>query len=176
MSEGIGDINENDVKTAMSDPNILLIAFNAAPDKKAVAMIERSAVPITVVNFSIIYELTAYIEKMLTSKIPKEYIDEMTGRAKIMAVFSKDKDKQVVGGKVESGSIESGNDVRIMRREVEVGRGKIRELQQQKKRTDEVREGYEFGTLIDAKIEIAPGDRIEAIKTVEKIDPRNARS
>ena len=176
VSEGIGDINENDVKTAMSDPSIILIAFNAAPDKKAVAMIERSAVPITVVNFSIIYELTAYIEKMLTSKIPKEYIDEMTGRAKIMAVFSKDKDKQVVGGKVESGSIESGNDVRIMRREVEVGRGKIRELQQQKKRTDEVREGYEFGTLIDAKIEIAPGDRIEAIKTVEKIDPRNARS
>ena len=176
VSEGIGDINENDVKTAVSDPNIILISFNASPDKKATAMIERSATPITIANFSIIYELSAFIEKTLLSKVPKEYVDEVTGRAKIMAVFSKDKDKQVVGGKVETGTIESGNEVRIIRRDVEIGRGRVRELQQQKKRTDEVREGYEFGTLIDSKMEIAPGDRIEAIKNVEKVDPRTVRA
>ncbi len=168
VSEGIGEINENDIKIAAGDPNLILIGFNAAPDKKATLMIERSPIPIQIKNFSIIYELTNFIQELVTSKIPKEYVEEITGRAKIMAIFSKDKDKQVVGGKVESGIIESGNEIRIIRRDAEIGRGRVRELQQQKKRTDEVREGYEFGTLIDAKIEIAPGDRVEAIKTIEK--------
>ena len=164
----IKPMNENDVKTALSDPTITLISFNAEPDTKAKAMIERSAVPIHMASFSIIYELTNFIKEALLAKVPKEYVEEVTGRAKIMAVFSKDKDKQVVGGKVEVGSIETGNGIRIMRREIEIGRGTIRELQQQKKKASEVREGYEFGTLIDAKMEIAPGDRIEAVKTVEK--------
>ena len=168
VSEGIGEINENDVKIAAGDPNLILVGFNAAPDKKAAAMIERSPIPIQIKNFSIIYELTNFIQELVISKIPKEYVEEVTGRAKILAVFSKDKDKQVVGGKVETGTIEIGSDVRIMRREVEIGRGRVRELQQQKKKASEVREGYEFGTLIDAKIEIAPGDRVEAVKTVEK--------
>jgi len=55
-----------------------------------------------------------------------------------------------------------------MRREAEIGRGVIRELQQQKKRVGEVNEGYEFGTQIEAKAEIAAGDKIEAVRTVEK--------
>jgi translation initiation factor IF-2 len=169
VSEGIGDINENDVKTALGDPTILIIGFNAAPEKKAVDMIERSAIPLSVKNFNIIYELTQYVKDALTAKIPKQYVEEMTGRAKLLAVFSKDKDKQVVGGKVETGSIFSGNDVRIMRREAEIGRGKIRGLQQAKKTTSEVREGFEFGMMLDAKVEVAPGDRIEAVQTVEKI-------
>jgi translation initiation factor IF-2 len=168
VSEGIGSINENDVKTALGDPTILLIGFNAAPESKAASMIERSAVALLVKNFGIIYELTQYVKDALVAKIPKEYMEEMTGRAKILALFSKEKDKQVVGGKVETGTIESGNEVRIIRRDAEIGRGKIRELQQAKKRTDEIREGFEFGMLLDAKIEVAAGDRVEAVRTVEK--------
>src|SRR3989344_4851203 len=134
----------------------------------ASSMIERSAIPLSVKNFNIIYELIQYVKDALTAKIPKEYVEEITGRAKLLALFSKEKDRQVVGGKVETGSIWSGNDVRIMRRETEIGSGKIRELQQQKKRVDEVREGFEFGMMLDAKVEVVAGDRIEAVRTVEK--------
>ncbi len=168
VSEGIGEINENDVKLATSDPNILVIGFNAEPDKKAVAMIERAPVPLNIKSFKIIYELAEFVRGILNSKIPKEYIEEVTGRAKIAALFSKEKDRQVIGGKVETGQIESGNDVRIMRRDVEIGRGKIRELQSKKLRVKEVAEGHEFGMMVESKFEIAPGDRIEAVRTVEK--------
>ena len=168
VSEGVGDINENDVKFAQGDPTIYILGFNVSADKKAAATIERSPVPLNVKTFKIIYELTEFVQATLLSKVPKEYIDEMTGRAKIAAIFSKDKDRQVVGGKVQEGLLESGSSVRIMRREAEIGRGTIRELQQQKKRVSEVREGYEFGTLIESKTEIAEGDKIEAIRTVEK--------
>lgn len=166
IAQGIGAVNENDVKTSMSDPNTILIGFGVGPDKKAADIIERSNV--TFKSFLVIYDLVEFLKETLTSKIPKEYIDEVIGRAKILAVFSKEKDKQVIGGKVQEGSLESGAAVRILRRESEIGRGTIRELQQQKKRVSEVREGYEFGTMIEAKIEIAVGDKVEAVRTVEK--------
>ncbi|MFA6432210.1 MAG: translation initiation factor IF-2 [Candidatus Paceibacterota bacterium] len=169
VSEGIGEINENDVKTAIGDPSIIIIGFNEAPDKKSVSLIERSAVPIHVKSFKVIYELTEFVRSVALSKIPKEYIEQITGRAKIAAIFSKEKDRQVVGGKMQEGTLESGATVRIMRRDAEIGTGTVRELQQAKKRVSEVREGFEFGTLIEAKAEIAEGDKIEAVKMVEKI-------
>jgi translation initiation factor IF-2 len=166
VSEGIGDINENDIKSAQSDPAIIVVGFNAPPDKKAAPMIDRLGTAVK--TFTIIYELSEFVHQTLLSKVPKEYIEEMTGRAQILALFSKEKDRQVIGGKVESGTIGNGNDVRIMRRQAEIGRGRIRELQTKKQRTQEVAEGHKFGMLVEAKVEIAPGDRIEAVRTVEK--------
>ncbi len=168
ISEGIGDINENDVKMAIGDINTIIVGFNSVPDKKTQNLIERLTTPISVKSFSIIYELSNFIDQSLIAKIPKEYIEEVSGSAKILAIFSKEKEKQVVGGKVETGTLNSGNDVRIIRRGTEIGRGKIRELQSKKIRVQEVAEGFEFGTMIEAKIEIATGDRIEAVKVVEK--------
>ena len=169
VSEGLGEINENDVKVAIGDPNVFIIGFNANPDKKAAAMIERAATPINVKNFSIIYELVKYIQDAFTAKVPKEYIEEVLGKAKILAIFSKEKDRQVIGGKVQEGVLASGAVVKIMRREAEIGRGKIRELQSKKQRVDEVATGYECGMMVEAKVEIAVGDKIEAVRTVEKI-------
>jgi len=167
VSEGIGDINENDVKTAIGNPNIIIIGFNSKPDKKTSALIERLSTAVTVKTFNIIYELSEFINQTLIAKIPKVYAEEVSGSAKILAIFSKDREKQVVGGKVEKGIINSGNEVRIIRRGSEIGRGKIRELQSKKIRVTEVAEGFEFGTMIEAKMEIATGDRVEAVKTVE---------
>jgi translation initiation factor IF-2 len=169
VSEGLGEINENDVKVAIGDPHVIILGFNAEPDKKAAAMIERASTPINVKNFKIIYELIQYVQDIFTSKIPKEYVEEMLGRAKILAVFSKEKDRQVIGGKVQEGTLASGAEVRIIRRENEIGRGKIRELQSQKKRVDEVAIGFECGMMVESKMEIAVGDKIEAVRTVEKV-------
>ncbi len=168
VSEGIGEISENDVKTAVGDPSIIILGFNEAPDKKAAAILERSAVPLQVKSFAIIYELAQFVKDTLMAKVPKEYMEEVTGRAKVIALFSKEKDRQVIGGKVQEGVLETGSDVRIMRREAEIGRGTIRELQQAKKRVSEVREGFEFGTMIESKTELAEGDKVEAVRMIEK--------
>lgn len=167
VSEGIGDINENDVKIALGDPNITIIGFNSIPDKKVTTVIEHNSV--NVKTFRVIYELIQFVHDSFLAKVPKEYIEESTGRAKILAIFSKERDRQVIGGKVESGTISAGNEVKIIRRNSEIGRGKVRELQEKKMRTSEVAEGHEFGVMVEAKVEIAVGDRVEAVKTVEKI-------
>lgn len=167
VSESIGDINENDIKSTQGDPNIIIVAFNSKPDAKTQSLIERSTVQIK--SFDIIYNLMEFLKETVLSKVPKEYIDQASGTAKIMAVFSRNKDKQILGGKVQEGSLSVGSEVKILRRDVEIGRGKIKELQKQKVKTDEVTEGFEFGCLIESKFEIAQGDKIQGFVTVEKI-------
>lgn len=167
VSEGIGNVNENDVKTALSDPNIIIISFNAEQDTKAKSILERSSVNLQ--SFNIIYKLIEYIKEIVIAKVPKEYIDQASGTAKILAIFSKNKDKQILGGKVQEGSLSVGSEVKILRRDVEIGRGKIKEIQQKKLKTSEVNEGYEFGCMIESKIEIALGDKIQGFMIVEKI-------
>lgn len=168
VSESIGSISESDVKSAQSDPNIILVAFNSKPDAKAKNVLERTQLPVRLESFDIIYHLIEFIRNEVTSRIPKEYIEESTGRAKILAIFSKNKDKQILGGKVQEGSILLGAEVKILRRDVEIGKGRIKELQQKKVKAEEVAIGYEFGALIESKIEIAEGDKIEGFKVVEK--------
>lgn len=166
VSESIGDINENDIKSTQGDPNIIIVSFNSKPDAKTQALIERSTVQIK--SFDIIYNLISFLKETILSKVPKEYIDEISGTAKILVVFSKNKDKQILGGKVQQGTLTVGSEVKILRRDAEIGRGKIKELQLQKVKASEVNEGYEFGCMIESKIEIAQGDKIQGFITIEK--------
>jgi translation initiation factor IF-2 len=86
----------------------------------------------------------------------------ITGSTKILRIFSKNKDKQVVGGRVDEGEIKSGSSVKIWRRDNLIGEGKIKELQSQKIKTSVVKEGEEFGMMIESKIELVQGDILKA--------------
>ena len=93
---------------------------------------------------------------------------ETTGRAKILKAFSRTKERQIVGGKVLEGKIILNGIVKIMRRDFEIGKGKIVNLEKGKSKTSEVEEGTEFGMMIETKIDIAPGDVIESFTLIEK--------
>lgn len=165
IQKGIGNISESDIKAASGSAGVLVIGFNSPSDPQASSLAERLNIRID--HFDIIYKLTEYIAKVLEERTPKVTIEESTGNAKVIRLFSKNKDRQVVGGRVEKGVIASGEEIKIWRRESEIGRGRIKELQTQKKRTDEVKEGFEFGAMIEAKFEIAAGDRIEGFRITE---------
>ena len=187
VHEGIGDISESDLKLADGIEGALVLGFNVEIDPKAEAISARAINRSTGSNssgantggtgfgkqydiqvYKIIYELTNYVAERAKSLVPKEKVEVTIGQAKILATFSKNKDKQIIGGKVSSGSILLGREVKIMRRTAEIGQGKIRELQQQKAKAQEVREGYEFGAMVESKIELMVGDTLVAIDIVEK--------
>jgi len=163
---GIGEVSESDIKIASGTPGTLILGFNVKIDPKAQSALERMEIKVEL--FTIIYKLVEYLEETIIARTPKVQVEEVTGKAKILRVFSKNKDRQILGGKVQEGSITLGGDVIILRRDVEIGRGKIKELQQQKVRAEEVAIGHEFGTLIESKIEIAVGDKIESYRTITK--------
>ncbi len=161
---GVGTVNENDIKTALATPGTIVVGFHTKIDTRAVALAERSAIEI--LTYNIIYELTDKVSEMLTQREPRIEVEVSSGTAKVLKLFSSAKNKQVLGARVTLGTIAKGNSLKIMRREAEIGRGKLRELQQAKIAVDKVDEGTEFGAMIESKIEIAPGDMLEAVTTV----------
>jgi translation initiation factor IF-2 len=165
-SQSVGDIGEADVKLARAFPGMLIVGFNVKTDSSARSLAERENIPIQ--TFNIIYELTEWVGQKLQENSPREEVDEITGKATILKIFSINKNKQVVGGRVEEGTIEANSSVKIFRREAEIGIGHIKELQSKKTKTGSVSEGEEFGALIDSKIEISSGDKIACIKRLVK--------
>lgn len=163
---GTGEITENDVKTAVGLTGAVIMGFNVKIDAGAHALADRLGV--TIQTFDIIYKMSEWLQGIITDRTPKVETEEIRGVAKVLKVFSKTKDKHVLGGKAESGEIHSGDNVKIMRRESEIAIGKVRELQHNKIRVDEVKEGYEFGAMIESRVEIMPGDRIQAFTIVTK--------
>ncbi len=162
----IGDITESDVKVGGGDSQTVIVGFNVKIDSQAKAMIERLGV--LSANFDIIYKLVEWIQARVLERTPKIEVEEVAGKAKILKFFSRTRDKQIVGGKVIDREIKLGHRVKICRRETVIGEGVIRELQQTKLKTDSVQEGFEFGAMIDSKMELAPGDVIEDVVMVEK--------
>jgi translation initiation factor IF-2 len=162
----IGDITESDIKVAGAQPETMIVGFNVKTDSQAKAMIER--LEFAHASFDIIYKLVEWIEERVKERTPRIEVEEIAGKAKILKFFSRTKDKQIIGGKVIDREIKLGHRVKICRRETVIGEGVIRELQQAKVKTDNVQEGFEFGAMIDSKMELAPGDVIEDIVMVEK--------
>lgn len=165
IHQGIGAISENDIRLAQSDKETIILGFNVGMDARA--RIANENVGATVETFTIIYKLTEWLEIELEKRRPRIETREVIGTAKVLKTFSQTKDRQVLGCRVESGSIANGAQVTIMRRDFPITTGKIVELQQAKQKVKEVQEG-ECGLMVECKNDIAPGDMLEAFIFVTK--------
>lgn len=163
---GVGGINENDIKQAQAISGAVIIGFNTKVDRDALHLAERLG--ITILIYNIIYELIDKVKELLIEREPKISKEEIEGSAKVLKLFGSTKGKQVIGARVTSGMIKRGVMIKIVRRESEIGQGRVKELQQSKIETDSVGEGSEFGAMVESKFEIAPGDLLNAITLVTK--------
>ena len=166
IQKGVGPIGESDIKTISGCDNVLVIGFNVKIDKSAVELANKRGIIISF--FDIIYKMTEWLEIEMENRRPKIETIETTGSAKILKVFSRTKERQIIGGKVLKGRIILDKIVKIMRREFEIGRGKIVNLEKSKTKVKEVEEGAEFGMMIESKIEIVEGDVIESFNITQK--------
>ncbi len=165
---GVGSVSETDVKTAIAahKDRSLILAFRVPVERNAIDLAEQHG--ITTESFDIIYKLTERLVELLKVRTPKRRVEEIIGKARALKQFSKQKDLQVIGGKVESGYIEKKRVVRISRRGNVVGEGEILNLQSGRQNMAKIEAPNEFGAQIDAVMEIAPGDLLECIVEVEK--------
>ncbi len=159
----VGDISAKDVQNVSATENSIIVGFNVKVDRAAQDLAERLGVEIN--TFSIIYELSDWLNTALKNRTPKREEEVVTGKAKILKHFSTQKNIFVLGGRIEEGVLKLGQRVRITRRDIDIGRGKIINLQQQKSDVQEVRDG-EFGMQIESRTEIAAGDIIDAFDIV----------
>jgi translation initiation factor IF-2 len=151
---------------ASSDEKTVIIGFAVKLEAKARDQADRFNIKPEL--FDIIYKLSEWFDTLIESRLPYEEKEMVLGTLKILRTFSSQKDKHVIGGRVETGKIQNNTVVKIMRRGLELGRGRIVELQSQKIKTDTVNEGNECGLMVESKFEMIQNDTLEAIH-VEKL-------
>ncbi len=165
--EGVGNVSEGDVHTALaSSHNAIVIAFNVGIDASARDIAMQNGKEIHV--FNIIYKLSEWLETAIKERIPKMETLEEIGMAKVMMHFSSVKNKYVIGGKVKSGSIKKGARIRILRNETVLSEGNILNLQSGKQSVDSVNEGDEFGAQVQSEVAVQPGDMLQCYEMVIK--------
>ncbi len=166
IAKGVGPISESDIKNISDSAEVIIIGFNVKADKNALEIAQKRGT--TISFFDIIYKMTEWLEEQMEIRRPRVETVETTGRAKIIRAFSRTKERQIIGGKVLEGRILLNGTVKIMRREFEIGRGKIVNLETGKVKVGSIEEGKEFGMMIESKIEIAAGDIIELFSIAQK--------
>lgn len=165
IQSGIGDISENDIKTAIASGLPVVFGFNVGIDREAETLARQNDIKFE--RFKIIYQLTERLEELLKERAPKRTEEFVLGRAKLLKIFSSRKDEHLVGGKVIDGKIENGRDLIIKRQREEVARGKVLSIQSAKQTVTSVDKGTEFGTRIVSEVEPKEGDVIECITARE---------
>jgi translation initiation factor IF-2 len=166
IQQGTGPVSEGDIKNIAGENGAIVIGFNVKADKNATELAETRGISIGF--FNIIYKMTEWLAEEMEKRRPRIATEETTGEAKILKAFSRTKEKQIMGGKVIAGKITLGSFIKIMRRDFEIGQGKIVNLERNKEKVSTVEEGSEFGMMLESKIEIVPGDTIKSVSVVQK--------
>jgi translation initiation factor IF-2 len=165
LRTGVGAITESDVLLA-SASNAIIIGFNVRPERKAQELAEQEKVDIRL--HSIIYELQDEIKRAMTGLLEPTIKETYQGRAEVLETFRIPKVGMVAGCRVADGIIKRDSEVRLLRDNVVIFKGKIGSLRRFKDDASEVRNGMECGISIANYGDVKVGDVIEAFVT-EKV-------
>ncbi|MGP0020770.1 MAG: translation initiation factor IF-2 [Candidatus Sulfotelmatobacter sp.] len=162
LRSGVGAITETDVLLA-SASNAIIIGFNVRPERKAQELAEQEEVDIRL--HSIIYELQDEIKRAMTGLLEPTIKETYQGRAEVLEVFRIPKVGTVAGCRVTDGVIKNNSEVRLLRDNVVVFKGKVGSLRRFKDDAKEVTNGMECGISIANYGDIKARDVIEAFAT-----------
>ena len=162
MRASVGAITESDVLLA-SASNAVIIGFNVRPERKAQELAEQEKVDIRL--HSIIYELQDEIKRAMTGLLEPIVKETYLGRAEVRDTFRVPKVGVIAGCYVIDGVVKRDAEVRLLRDNVVVFKGKVGSVRRFKEDVSEVRTGMECGISIANYGDIKVGDVIEVFVT-----------
>jgi translation initiation factor IF-2 len=163
VSTGSGEISESDILLAKSTGSVV-IGFNLKPSGKVIRLAQAEKVRIK--TYAIIYELLEEITEVTELLNRPEAAEEELGEAVILAQFNAG-EWPVAGCRIERGRIVRGDTVKIMRRETEIGRTRIKSIRHGKEDIPKAEVSTECGIVLEKKLDFRLGDRIIAYKQPE---------
>lgn len=169
----VGEVIESDIKLAKSiqaskevsrdlKKQTIILGFRVKISPAARQLAERERIKI--MNFEVIYDLVEEVRKFIGRIAETEVVREDLGKLKVLAIFLTEKNRQIVGGKVIEGEIEKGVQAEVFRGEEFLGRGKVINLQRDKKDIEQIGKGEECGILCEGDVRIEEGDMLAVFK------------
>ncbi len=165
ISEGVGSISESDVTLAKAT-GAKVIGFRVFALGAAQKIAEKDGITIKI--FDIIYNLIDYIKDEMSALMAPEIIEEELGQGTVLAIFRDDKKGFVAGGRVDSGTVAVGNEIKFFQDKNEKYRTKILSLRREKSEAKEVHSGTECGFSLAPGANVAVGDTYMTFKTIQR--------
>ncbi|MBU2578821.1 GTP-binding protein [Patescibacteria group bacterium] len=161
LKSEVGVIGIADIQLA-NNAKAKIFGFRVDMDKNAKFYGEQKKIfPKT---FDVIYELIEETRKAMEKLLSPEIKRRDLGKLKIVALFKKKQDNQIIGGKVLEGEITRDTFAEVVREEEIIGQGKIKNLQEEKREIVSAGKGREIGMLFVGKVEIKEGDILNIFK------------
>ncbi|MCK4520836.1 translation initiation factor IF-2 [Candidatus Parcubacteria bacterium] len=165
LKSEVGEVNENDVRLA-KPAKAKILCFRVKKNPIALKFAEQEKIRIKC--FDIIYELFQEVRLMMEKVLSAEIVRKDIGRVKTLVVFMSEKNRQIVGGKIIEGEVEKGLKIEVYRGEEKIGRGKMINLQKNKKDIEKAGKGEEIGILYQGDVKIELGDEVVFYKEVRE--------
>jgi translation initiation factor IF-2 len=154
LKTGVGEITENDVEMAKLAKGVIL-GFKTKPNLAAKESAKNNKIKI--LTFEVIYDLIENVKTLLEKLEKKSEIVEI-GKVKVLVEFWQEKNRQIIGGRVIEGKIERGSYIEIEREGNKIGKGKLLNLQKNRRDIDKAEKGEEIGILYEGDTTIQKGD------------------
>lgn len=161
VGKGVGDISEADILMARG-ARAFVVGFNVkCPGAVSkLAQIEK----VVFRTYNIIYELLNELDEVVTGMKEVLASERELGVGVIIAEFPYEKTR-IAGTDVKSGRLARGDMVKIIRKDEEIGRVKIKSIRKGKDEATKVEEGSQCGVLLDREVAFELNDVIIAVTT-----------
>jgi translation initiation factor IF-2 len=163
IATGTGEIGEENVKLAASI-GAIIIGFNVKVAPLAQKLAENEQVLIR--TYNIIYELLDDIEEVVQSLLEVGQLEEVLGKANIIAEFAHGKDEKIAGCRIIEGEIAKGQRIRIIRDGGSIGETKLKSLKKVKDEVNKVEKGNDCGMLFNPPLDFQIGDIVESFRVI----------
>ncbi len=154
----VGNVTENDVILAETS-NALVVGFHTKIETAAHQFARNSKV--TILAFDIIYKLFEDLEIRSQKAKVIEKKEVKIGEATVLKVFDIKKLGVIAGCYIREGRFSENGNVIIKRGKKQVGEGKVKSLQRDKKTVKEVHTGFECAFIVDGFVDWQVDDIVE---------------
>lgn len=165
VKHSLGDFTESDALDAEAQ-KIALIGFRVEADAGTKHLINTRNIKFK--TYAIIYKLLEDLRDSVEELIPPKIIEEEIGEIKILAVFTKSKNFQIIGGQITKGEIAGRPKFRIFRNNEVMGEGSILELQHNKEVVKKAKAPQECGLKVKGDLIIKIDDVLRFYTTREE--------
>ncbi len=158
IHEEVGQVKDSDIALAEAS-GAFIFGFDSWINSSLKKKLEQKKIIFK--NFTIIYELLDYVEKLAAGLIEKEQEEKYIGKLEVLAIFYKKWNDMIIGWKVIDGFIKNGSHFVLKRWEDELGGGKVTSLKIEQENVNEVKAWRECWVRVRTGKKIKEWDILE---------------
>jgi translation initiation factor IF-2 len=161
IQSGVGNINHSDILMAKTGSS-LIAGFQTGVLPGLEKDLDEHAVEVRL--YSVIYKLTDDIQKIAESMLPSVSEEEITGTARVIAIFKSSRKGTIIGCEVLDGYLSTGRHFRIISEMGPVYSGTIESMHIEKNTVQKAVPGQQVGIKIEKFNKAKIGDTVESFR------------